>query len=205
MGKPASGKAANEIIRANADLVLLQEAPKRDSKEGAHFWEKIFSEYPYSEIAGVLERPHEMAILSKKPLANRGSENVSAHLMDRRILLFAEVFEERRINIICAHFGLTNFARQRQKKAVERLAEKEGPLLVAGDLNDWSGRLAPVSGMACAGIRKTFPSRMPILSLDRIWTKGIPVENAFVPSGLWRECSDHLPIATVIRKKGGDV
>ena len=74
-------------------------------------------------------------------------------------------------------------------------------LAVAGDFNDWGEKLdAPMRecGLerAQAGARlNTFPSRVPVFSLDRIYTRGLRCVASSVPRGsAWARMSDHLPL-----------
>jgi len=70
----------------------------------------------------------------------------------------------------------------------------------AGDFNDWEVRLH--QPMALLGLRTfedirlpTFPARLPLLNLDRIYVRGLRPLHAQVPHGrAWRRMSDHLPL-----------
>jgi endonuclease/exonuclease/phosphatase family metal-dependent hydrolase len=43
--------------------------------------------------------------------------------------------------------------------------------------------------------QRTFPSRVPLFSLDRIYTRGFRCTSTFVPRGpAWARMSDHLPL-----------
>jgi endonuclease/exonuclease/phosphatase family metal-dependent hydrolase len=78
-------------------------------------------------------------------------------------------------------------------------------LVVAGDFNDWGERLdAPMHAL---GLRRakaegggparlnTFPSRIPVFALDRIYTRGLRCVATSVPRGTaWARMSDHLPL-----------
>jgi endonuclease/exonuclease/phosphatase family metal-dependent hydrolase len=74
-------------------------------------------------------------------------------------------------------------------------------LVVAGDFNDWGERLdAPMRAIGLeralgARARPTFPSRVPVFSLDRIYTRGLACCLTHVPRGsAWARMSDHLPL-----------
>ena len=78
-------------------------------------------------------------------------------------------------------------------------------LIVAGDFNDWGVRLdAPMRslGLHRAGRPddpparcNTFPSRMPVFSMDRIYMRGLKCLSTSVPRGAaWARMSDHLPL-----------
>ena len=86
------------------------------------------------------------------------------------------------------------------------------PLILAGDFNDWRHQscrsIGSLLGLDEAFLRfsghrpKTFPARMPVLSLDRIYTRHLNVLDAVTYQGKpWQTLSDHLPLsATVIPK-----
>ena len=45
-----------------------------------------------------------------------------------------------------------------------------------------------------ARVLRTFPSLIPVFSLDRVYTRGLRCTSAFVPRGSnWARMSDHLP------------
>ena len=76
-------------------------------------------------------------------------------------------------------------------------------LVLAGDFNDWGEKLdAPIRarGLARAfnhgsAVPRTFPSRVPVFSLDRIYTRGLQCTSTMVPRGAaWARMSDHLPL-----------
>jgi len=72
--------------------------------------------------------------------------------------------------------------------------------VVAGDFNDWDQRLH--KPMALLGLHTfedirlpTFPARLPLLYLDRVYVRGLRLLHAQVPHGkAWRSMSDHLPL-----------
>jgi len=78
------------------------------------------------------------------------------------------------------------------------------PLIVAGDFNDWGERLDP--SMRAAGLVRsvlpdsprgplTYPSRLPIFALDRVYVRGLRCTGLFSPRGpAWTRMSDHLPL-----------
>ena len=86
----------------------------------------------------------------------------------------------------------------------------EAPLLVAGDFNDWRNR-AHHTLRRCAGLvevfveangraAKTFPARLPLLQLDRIYVRNtLAHEPLRLPHRPWASLSDHAPLAAQIR------
>ncbi len=94
-----------------------------------------------------------------------------------------------------------------RKADVDKLATLKEPLLLAGDFNDFppgpvtrtlANRLTDVGARLAA--RATFPSRRPLLRLDRVYASGaLTVATAEVArSPLLRAASDHLPIVVEI-------
>jgi len=74
---------------------------------------------------------------------------------------------------------------------------------VAGDFNDWNERLdAPMRSIGLqratlhgGGVRPTFPSRVPVFALDRVYMRGFRCLTQEVPRGAaWARMSDHLPL-----------
>ncbi|MEO7336151.1 MAG: endonuclease/exonuclease/phosphatase family protein, partial [Caldimonas sp.] len=114
-----------------------------------------------------------------------------------------------KVNAIVAHFGLMHSSRVRQVQRLADFIKSQVPrnehLIVAGDFNDWGDRLdAP---MQAAGLSRavvsgdpparfnTFPSRMPMFSMDRIYVRGLRCRSTSVPRGVaWARMSDHLPL-----------
>jgi len=108
------------------------------------------------------------------------------------------------VHVVVVHLGLIHASRERQ---VQRLGEyiatavpPSAPLVVAGDFNDWGAQLLrPMAALdlrTFEGIRlATYPSRLPLLHLDRIFARGLRPVSAHVPHGrVWSRMSDHLPL-----------
>jgi len=94
---------------------------------------------------------------------------------------------------------------QRLADFIEATVPRDEVLIVAGDFNDWAERLdapmranglhrAIVPGDPAARFN-TFPSRMPMFSMDRIYARGLRCRGTSVPRGVaWARMSDHLPL-----------
>ena len=103
------------------------------------------------------------------------------------------------VSVLAAHLGLNPGERRRQTITVAALAEADGlPTVIMGDFNEPTGRGTAGKMLGrifdSVGRLPTFPSRWPLLPLDRIW-----FEPAFalVRSGVHRDAgaaSDHLPL-----------
>ena len=168
-------------------------------------------EAAYRTNAITRDGEHGNALLSRWPLlGDPGHHDVSDHRFEQRGLLHAQVhWNGTKVNAIVAHFGLMHSSRMRQ---AQRLAEfikvnvpRDEVLVVAGDFNDWADRLDP--SMHAAGLERaivatdpvsranTFPSRLPVFSMDRIYARGLRCVSTAVPRGpAWARMSDHLPL-----------
>ena len=130
---------------------------------------------------------------------------MSDHRFEQRGLLHVQVdVEGQSVHVVVVHLGLLAGSRERQIARLGQYLAREVPadqrLVVAGDFNDWGGRLhQPMAALdlrTFEGIRlATFPSRLPMLHLDRIYVRGLTPLHAQVPHGrAWARMSDHLPL-----------
>jgi endonuclease/exonuclease/phosphatase family metal-dependent hydrolase len=209
------------IEALDADLVFLQEVRlyhARDARRFARTWfgwpDEGQAEFLAPEGYAVAYRSnavtrhgeHGNALLSRWPLGDVGHHDVSDHRFEQRGLLHVPVqWQGRTVHAVVAHLGLIHASRVRQ---VQRLAEfitaevpHDAPLIVAGDFNDWGERLdAPMREIGLerakgARERATFPSRVPVFALDRIYTRALRCQFTHVPRGpAWARMSDHLPL-----------
>ena len=86
------------------------------------------------------------------------------------------------------------------------------PVVVAGDFNDWNEKLDAI--LTDAGLQRaldpqdqsrtaTFPSLVPVLALDRVYTRGLRCVSVMVPRGAaWARLSDHLPLVVELERAG---
>jgi len=163
----------------------------------------------YRSNAITRDGEHGNALLARWPLGEIGHKDVSDHRFEQRGLLHVPVnWRGIEIHVIVVHLGLIHASRMRQ---AERLAElvrdgipQDAPVVVAGDFNDWSEKLDWVlrsahlqraSEQGKGGRVATFPSRVPVLALDRVYTRGLTCQSVMVPKGsMWARMSDHLPL-----------
>ncbi|MCE2916895.1 MAG: endonuclease/exonuclease/phosphatase family protein [Rubrivivax sp.] len=154
---------------------------------------------------------HGNALLSRWPIGNVGHHDVSDHPFEQRGLLHVPVlWQGLVVHVVVVHLGLVHASRVRQ---IERLAHyleaevpADGPLIVAGDTNDWSEKLdAPMADLGLdralppdaqrRRARATFPSIAPVFALDRLYLRGLACRSLVVPRGMaWARMSDHLPV-----------
>ena len=128
----------------------------------------------------------------------------------RGVIDTAIALHGRPLRVITTHLGL----RRRERRAqVPRIASlltdgEEGPLVLAGDFNEWvpfSRTLQPIRDRLGPGpVVRTFPSRWPVLALDKIWVRPAPclLGVRVHRSRLARLASDHLPVVATVRLDG---
>lgn len=208
-----------------ADLVFLQEVRSFHHREARRFQRTSFGwpdepqadflapdgyEVAYRTNAVTRSGEHGNALLSRWPLGDIGHHDVSDHRFEQRGLLHVPVqWNGVTVHAIVAHLGLMHAGRVRQVDRIAAFIAAEvpsgEPLVVAGDFNDWGEKLdAPMREMGLARASalapgaaplRTFPSRVPVFSLDRIYTRGFACRAMFVPRGAaWARMSDHLPL-----------
>jgi len=204
------------IEQLDADIVCLQEVRKEHRLGRKHFtrWpdmpqadflrpEGFVAVYRTNAITRHGE--HGNALLSRWPVVGHQHEDMSDHRLEQRGLLHVQLaVDQREVHVIVVHLGLLAGSRLRQVRQlfdfVQREVPAHAPLVVAGDFNDWARRLdRPLAHM---GLRchhglptPTFPSRMPMVQLDRIYARGLQPLSSHTPHGpVWARMSDHLPL-----------
>ncbi|WP_302174650.1 endonuclease/exonuclease/phosphatase family protein [uncultured Hydrogenophaga sp.] len=207
---------AHAVEQFDADIVCLQEVRSHHRKLEKHFtrWPELDQagylspegyESVYRTNAVTRHGEHGNALLSRWPVVSSGHADVSDHRFEQRGLLHASVLVERtEVHVVVVHLGLIHASRERQVarlgEFIEREVPADTPLVVAGDFNDWGARLLrPMEALGLRtfdGIRlPTFPARLPLLHLDRIYARGLRPVSAHVPHGkAWTRMSDHLPL-----------
>lgn len=166
---------------------------------------------------------HGNAILSRFPIAHAHNQDVTHLRFERRGLLHCSIHipgVARPVHCVCVHLSLFARSRRRQMDALvqylDDIAGGDSPLIIAGDFNDWrneaSERLARrldldevfagAGGDACPPGR-SFPAKLPLLRLDRIYVRGLSVASAFVHSGSpWSRISDHAALSAHLLAHG---
>ncbi len=154
---------------------------------------------------------HGNALLSRWTIGEAvGHHDVSDHRFEQRGLLHVTVqWQGVTVHTVVAHLGLSHSSRVRQIQRLSAFLDQEVPhdavLIVGGDFNDWGERLDPQLqriGLARAQVADapsrrvlTFPSRVPMFSLDRLYVRGLRCQASFAPRGqAWARMSDHLPL-----------
>jgi endonuclease/exonuclease/phosphatase family metal-dependent hydrolase len=209
------------IEALDADMVFLQEVRLYNTPDARRF-ERTWFGWPaegqaeflapegysvaYRSNAITRHGEHGNALLSRWPLGDVGHHDVSDHRFEQRGLLHVPVqWHGGMVHAVVAHLGLIHSSRLRQVQQLaaylEHAVPRGQPLIVAGDFNDWGERLdEPMRSIGLERAsgnraRPTFPSRVPVFALDRIYTRGLSCRMTHVPRGtVWARMSDHLPL-----------
>lgn len=218
-----------EAVRSvGADVVFLQEVTGTNAKhsekvenypETPHYEflaDEIWPQFAYGRNAVYTNGDHGNAIMSKFPIVRFENHDVSIKGPEKRGLLHCELqIPGRSLNVhaICVHLSLTEAHRTRQMDMLCKLVHKsvppQAPLVVAGDFNDWRQRasaqlkkgadLNEVFIQANGHPARTFPARLPVLRLDRIYVRNaIGHAPVVLPNKPWSHLSDHAPLAAEI-------
>ncbi len=216
------------VREESADLVFMQEVQGRHAGHSARYkdWpeqphyeflaDSIWSEYAYGRNAVYDEGHHGNALLSKFPILSYKNHDVSIWGPEQRGMLHCvlQVPEtQQEVHAICVHLGLAEAHRRKQLMRLCELIGKHvpdhAPLFVAGDFNDWRLRAHEIlrerAGLKEVFIElqgrsaRTFPARMPVLSLDRIYYRNAkPRTSRRLSKKPWSSLSDHIALSAEV-------
>ncbi|MDO4699435.1 MAG: endonuclease/exonuclease/phosphatase family protein [Moraxella sp.] len=192
-----------------ARTLQYNEYPEQSQHEW--FGEFLSLDNNYGKNASYKQGHHGNATLSRHRLDPKHNVDISVNRLEQRGVLHSEIVPSDwgvPVVVLNAHLNLLESDRTKQYQAInEYIAseiDKDKPLILAGDFNDWakkSGRFLADLGLHEVFYSKygkhpaTFPARLPMLSLDRIYVRHLRVLSAQVYGGVpWSDLSDHLPI-----------
>jgi endonuclease/exonuclease/phosphatase family metal-dependent hydrolase len=217
-----------EAVRAvGCDLVFLQEvaggngrAPRKAAARviGAHYEylaDQIWKDHAYGRNAVADGLDHGNALLSHYPILRWVNHDISLPGDEPRGLLHCVVQsepDEPALHVVCVHLGLREVHRHHQLGRLVELLRREvpadAPLVVAGDFNDWRSRadralegsgLIEVFRQSFGAHARSFPARLPLLRLDRIYVRRVSAARPLpLPRRPWSTLSDHAPLAAEI-------
>lgn len=158
-GRKARIHDLKEAIKLlDADLIFLQEVQGQHdhhAKKHADWPEQSQHEFlagnshtsAYGMNAVYEHGHHGNALLSRLPILQSSNHDVSDHAYEQRGILHVRVqLGEVLAHCFVIHLGLFAASRRRQIQAliaqVQTQVEKNQPVIIAGDFNDWSQRLS---------------------------------------------------------------
>lgn len=217
-----------EAVRSTqADVVFLQEVLGGHDRHAARHanWpamsqyeflaDSMWTDFAYGRNAVYPDGHHGNALLSKYPILHYRNLDVSITGPERRGLLHCTLQVPGHpdgVHAICVHLSLLESHRQQQLQLLRKLLDslpEHAPVIIAGDFNDWKSRgnatlsrfgdLHEVFERHHGRLAKTYPARMPMLRLDRIYLRNA---TSHAPKVLgtrpWSHLSDHLPLAVEV-------
>jgi endonuclease/exonuclease/phosphatase family metal-dependent hydrolase len=210
-GKVVADRTFDVVRRLHADCVALQEfvnAPAPMGEALLDHW--ALSLGMHGAYAPAFERGGEEfgnALLTRWPVLQQHAHDVSLRGYRRRVVLEALVnVEGLTLQVMALHLGVSPRERALQAQELFELcsATRADFHLLLGDFNEWS-RFSAVSRRLRAHFDvtrrlATFPSRAPVVGLDRIWIhpRGHIRETRVDKSPAARLASDHLPLVATI-------
>ena len=199
------------LASSGADVVLLQEMdtrpPERDTAQDVR---DICAENTFKLIPSPAIREADgwygNAILTRFDVLSNDTVDVSQSGRQPRNVQIVELKTEKTpLTIVNTHKGLKKLERRSQFSLLhehlsQRLKEKQTPLVLAGDFNEWQFFSKAFKGLNSLLFQQkvgaTFPSHFPVFSLDRVWvTDDIKVKACRkLKNAKTRVYSDHLPV-----------
>jgi len=198
-------RVARVLKAAQPDISALQEIDSRTRAAADDPFSYFGDLFGWTSVAArtltAKDGHYGHMVLSRWPIESLGEVDLSVRWREpRKAIVGAIASPVGRIVVVAAHLGLLPFERRRQyARLKERLgAIADRPLIVLGDFNDFPGRglaeknLSPL--LRTAPPMATYPSRLPLLPLDRIWFSE-PLELSTIAALRDAEhVSDHLPL-----------
>jgi endonuclease/exonuclease/phosphatase family metal-dependent hydrolase len=209
----------------SADVAFLQEVQGKDEKNARRHvsWPEM-SQHEflthedcqhcvYGMNAVYQHGHHGNAVVSRHPIPVWENIDISHHPIESRGLLHCEVEVEgwkERVHCINVHLGLWGRSRRFQlewmAERIRAAVPKHGPLIVAGDFNDWAKKASDYL-KAELGLHevfehlegrpaKSYPAQMPLFTLDRIYVRDLGIDGVERHVGApWSRLSDHVALA----------
>jgi endonuclease/exonuclease/phosphatase family metal-dependent hydrolase len=209
-----------------ADVVFLQEVHGTHDQHPQRYnnWpsmpqyeflaDTIWPQFAYGRNAVYPAGDHGNALLSKFQIIRYDNLDVSLSGHESRGLLHCVLRlpgDAQEVHAVCVHLGLLQSHRQQQLELLLQLVAElpaDAPLIVAGDFNDW--RLRADAQLAPSGLQevfvslhgkpaRSFPARLPLLRLDRIYVRNLKIHRPQVlASHPWSHLSDHAPLSVEV-------
>ncbi|MCU7555341.1 endonuclease/exonuclease/phosphatase family protein [Alteromonas sp. ASW11-19] len=209
-------RIGNFLADACADVVLLQEMDTRPSERNI---ERDVKDICAGSVFKLVPSPaleekdgwYGNAVLSRYPVISNETLDVSqAGRQPRNIQTVVVDTPSGPLTVINTHKGLKKRERRSQFAKLheyigKRLRNDPMPLVLAGDFNEWqfftSAFKALNKTLKQHKVGATFPSQLPLFSLDRVWTS--PDVHLLKCKKLRdrkaRHFSDHLPVQIDVR------
>ncbi|MCO4755484.1 MAG: endonuclease/exonuclease/phosphatase family protein, partial [Bacteriovoracaceae bacterium] len=197
------------VQKLDADILCLQEFPLAKFR----YWRRVLDRLGYRDslhqktCETLLGITQSNVIFSKFPLEDKHSVNLTYkdHEPRKAQYCLADIGDEQ-VFVLHTHLGLRRQERLFQMDRIVDILKNHQDIdrmILLGDFNDWNNageqRLGSVFKEAHEILHgrsaKTFPARMPLVRLDRIYFRNLrPVTCHALKGRYIRRKSDHLPL-----------
>lgn len=208
-----AARVAHVLREVDADIIALQEVENRgDDSHDSLQLDFLAGQLGMRAIPGLRIVRHWAeygnAVLTRLPVLDVHRHNISVTWREPRGALDVTLdVVGQPLRVLATHLGLGRIERRFQTMQLARLVDDGDPAvpcLLTGDMNEWLPWSRHVAWLDRRLGRNrpppTFPSRCPLLTLDRLWLRpsvalaGLSVHR----SPLARVASDHLPLCARI-------
>ena len=201
--------AVELIKRWDADIVALQEVDSRRSMACGNdpfavLQDALGTHGIDAKSITTADGEYGQMLISRWPIATSDVHDLSYPDCEPRRAVKAEIATPLgHMRIVATHLGLSIRERRSQAKALLDIAGR-GTMttVVVGDFNDWfwPGSVRSALSRELPGYTRyrTFPSRLPLLRLDRIYCRPGPALIRSYIDVATKACSDHLAVVADI-------
>jgi endonuclease/exonuclease/phosphatase family metal-dependent hydrolase len=201
------------IQRWDADIVALQEVDSRRRPAGntfAYLQDSLGRHGIGAKSITTADGDYGQMLITRWPIAESEIHDISFPEREPRRAVKAEIATPLgTVRVVATHLGLSIRERRSQARTLLGIAGQCAmTTIVVGDFNDWfwpgSVRSALSRELPAYTRYRTFPSRWPLLRLDRVYCRP---ETALIRSYLdveARACSDHLAIVADVAPSFAD-
>ena len=208
----------------NADVAFLQEVQGKHEKHARRHvtWPEISqheflchegAQSVYGMNAVYQDGHHGNAVVSRHAIRTWENIDISHHPIESRGLLHCEVEVvgwKEPLHCINVHLGLWARSRRFQLEwiadRIRAAIPQDEPLIVAGDFNDWQKKasdylasqlgLVDVFEQSEGRLAKSYPAKLPLLPLDRIYVRDLNIEaTERLVGNQWSRLSDHVALS----------
>lgn len=218
-GRYAPERTAEVIDALDADIVGLQEVDMRLLVDGRAQLDFLAATLSFDAVAGpnIKGRRGKFgnALLTRWPVRAVYRSDLSVRHYEPRGAIVTELdVDGQPLRVVVTHLGLNAAERRLQVRhllgALDEVSQGI-PTIIMGDFNEWRptrGALRAIDRrFGISLMPRTFPSRLPLLPLDRIWAwPGAGLKRLSVyATPLSRITSDHLPLRAEVEWEAKDL
>jgi endonuclease/exonuclease/phosphatase family metal-dependent hydrolase len=202
-GRRDAARIAEVVLETGCDTIGLQEVHQADL---------LAARTGYTLVEGAPHMWHDRhvgnALLTRRPILEvRHHDYCWEGCEPRSALDVTLAVDGEPVRVIVTHLGLKPVERRFQVRKLMGLIKEsslEHRVLVLGDINEWLPLGRPLRWLhALLGhspSERSFPSRWPLLALDRVWVRP---RHALLAFGVHRSplaalASDHLPVKAIV-------